>query len=1523
MGRVTFQDGLWADVGPEWDRLSPEQQAVQGNEIHKHILASKAPAPPPDRDLADTNKGIGYGFQKAGEAVSSALADAAGGLGFTGAQKSLQDEATASGERAKATGYQPMELNEVHGPLSLANYALHKGAENVPLLAAAANPAMAAVPLAGGLASAEMNEHLKEVAPDMSTGKRWEIAAPVGVVQGALQLTGLGPIFKGMSAPVLEKLGVQAVTRIIEQRAGPLAARAFQGALTRVGNVAVAGGSNAAIGAGNEQLTMGAEALAGKTPTFDDWWKRSLEAGESGGAMGAGGSLIHGAAGATKDAVVTTGRGAARLGQDVITRTQYPANEDPRRLRSGVRTGTEMEREQASIAAANGGTTPNRNAPARNLQGEYYTRLNNIINRLHQNGDISDEVRQQFLDRRDGIINNAGRGTHETTQDDYNFIDNQGFSPSDTQGLKDAFRDLNSFTNASRANRNSGPVRETMAAVAPAVAQLAGHMLTPGIGGWAAGTIARPSVVSGMGAMGGLVDRVLGFQGPEIMRRLESRRRVAQERGIDPGDSRAFMGDMEQRLEAARTNRQQVAQGEAAQRVQANRAMRQLRRQRNDPGLGGWDHEVYSRTGLRPNEVDRGLNLLEQRSSITPEENRAFRETSEDLGRNGSRRGLDIQDQLNDLATHGELTRSPEWLRQNPNHPSLHGSGVVRNPLAYQASIANAHSARDVVASMAPSEELATAAHEVADISSRDGRNARIDEALRDHPQHASWIEGVLRSLNRFGQDSGGGLDLARTGEVVKKGLDAFDRARGFGVVPGGGVERTTKEVEAYNKAAGIKSPPLPKGGLPMPETYLHKIADWMQNAKHDPNNPVVKRAYNALATETEAQFAHLVKSGNVKYETWHGDGEPYRNSAEMLKDVRDNGHLWFYKTTPETFGEKGQDNTGHPLLNETKYRDQNGTPLQVNDLFRIVHDYYGHSDHGFSFGEKGEYNAFNAHARMFSKEAIPALAAETLAQNAWVNFGPHLRNAEGKVPGPGEPGYRGRPDRPFAPQKSAVVPEGLLRQDPNPESAARFDAGSMADIAKRAIAEDAIPLTKEELQISTIPALHTKTLGRNDQEQTIFDLATTQDRLHNELHGDMKALTPENRTKVARIMANEVLHALTKPGNGAEWYGDNITDAHATAALMHPEILDDRYMRTAFNYILAATSNGLEVSKNADLQDRIYRKFKRSGKMPTNMGEGKSAPAMMHALDLWNKMVKEFGKDDWLDMLTKDMSVKEIKNQFGYKVARELQTEVLPVSAIIGPKIGGGFFQNLMGNWNPLTMDRWWSRTWGRLTGQMLDVTTEEARVPQRQRLRAALAQDPAILSDHGLEVQDPMKMSDADVMHAAKVIWSRDRSNHFAKQDGTKERTEHHQAAQRLHEGTIETRIDPGSGKERRFQRETAREAMDMLKALGIHLHPAQFQALLWFPEKDFFEHQGVATSPPNDYAKAYREIAKKHGKTDKQIDAAVEARRPGATRKGRPDVGGVDNVTDAQAKSASSKKSEGVLRQAPEGEDQNIPF
>lgn len=211
-----------------------------------------------------------------------------------------------------------------------------------------------------------------------------------------------------------------------------------------------------------------------------------------------------------------------------------------------------------------------------------------------------------------------------------------------------------------------------------------------------------------------------------------------------------------------------------------------------------------------------------------------------------------------------------------------------------------------------------------------------------------------------------------------------------------------------YNEANG--RPPVQHGYATVDEERARAIGRAYEALPEtDLDNPAVRSAYADFAREVRAQWDHLVAAG-VKFEPWTKPGQPYANSAEMTADVRDNHHMWFF-----------QGGDPHPLLNEVDPK----TGFNVNDMFRAVHDYFGHAAGGYGFGPRGEENAWLSHAQMFTPNARRAMTTETRGQNSWVNFGEHNYNPDGT--------YKNIPvvDRPFAVQKAAILPDEFVFGEP------------------------------------------------------------------------------------------------------------------------------------------------------------------------------------------------------------------------------------------------------------------------------------------------------------------------------------------------------------------------------------------------------------------------------------------------------------------------------------------------------------
>jgi len=164
-------------------------------------------------------------------------------------------------------------------------------------------------------------------------------------------------------------------------------------------------------------------------------------------------------------------------------------------------------------------------------------------------------------------------------------------------------------------------------------------------------------------------------------------------------------------------------------------------------------------------------------------------------------------------------------------------------------------------------------------------------------------------------------------------------------------------------------------------------IAREFTRMEHDPSDPAVAAAYQAMIDETLAQYEYVLESG-LEVEFVKGK-DPYRSPRDAILDIRENNHLWVLPTR-EAFGTRAEfEAIDNPLLNETKYKISGKVAL-ANDIFRVVHDYFGHLANGFGFRARGEENAWQHHAAMYSPLARRAMTVETRGQNSWVNYGPH-----------------------------------------------------------------------------------------------------------------------------------------------------------------------------------------------------------------------------------------------------------------------------------------------------------------------------------------------------------------------------------------------------------------------------------------------------------------------------------------------------------------------------------------------------
>lgn len=210
------------------------------------------------------------------------------------------------------------------------------------------------------------------------------------------------------------------------------------------------------------------------------------------------------------------------------------------------------------------------------------------------------------------------------------------------------------------------------------------------------------------------------------------------------------------------------------------------------------------------------------------------------------------------------------------------------------------------------------------------------------------------------------------------------------------------------------------RSGIPLQEVLRYpafnpgratRIAREYDRMAHTPTDPDTARAYRALIDETTGQYESLLSAGFKPY--FIGPQDPYAASPYLaLADMAVNKRLGVFPTRSGYGSNEDFDVALNPMLEETPFM-LDGEPMLANDLFRAVHDVFGHGPSGAGFRGSGEEMAYQTHAGMYSPVARRAAASELRGQNSWLNYGPFgERNRTASIE-----------DTIFADQKTGLMP--------------------------------------------------------------------------------------------------------------------------------------------------------------------------------------------------------------------------------------------------------------------------------------------------------------------------------------------------------------------------------------------------------------------------------------------------------------------------------------------------------------------
>ena len=416
----------------------------------------------------------------------------------------------------------------------------------------------------------------------------------------------------------------------------------------------------------------------------------------------------------------------------------------------------------------------------------------------------------------------------------------------------------------------------------------------------------------------------------------------------------------------------------------------------------------------------------------------------------------------------------------------------------------------------------------------------------------------------------------------------------------------------------------------------------------------------------------------------------------------------------------------------------------------------------------------------------------------------------------------------------------------------------------------------------------------------------------------------PDNWETLARLMAAEAEVALSRDKTALGWYDRTLDTAKRITSILFPDIKPNTNAESAFIFATAVTSNGVPVIGNWQAAAEQYRNWKDTGRF-IEKGYGDQGSSMIPAFQFYNAM-KDLKYTDLeiKDFLNQKMTVRELRKnpllkKLGYKDsgAESADTEVF-VSYILGPKIGQGFYQNLVGNFSTLTMDRWWMRMFNRISGQPFVNPERPETFDKRVSEIIEFSNNP--VSDAESTIINVAKAEiDADIItpenvdefsyavnryfqrvynRLSKSIKTAKESLVIAEQSGdpaaiqkakndllNAERNRDRdpnkiflpfksRLFQRIggHVGKLENarkggemQEDPRVPKQRQVMRAIANRAREIVQEdLGISMSNADFQALMWYPEKNLFYSYGVKKSQgdDNDYIDGAIALLEKEG-------------------------------------------------------------
>ena len=469
--------------------------------------------------------------------------------------------------------------------------------------------------------------------------------------------------------------------------------------------------------------------------------------------------------------------------------------------------------------------------------------------------------------------------------------------------------------------------------------------------------------------------------------------------------------------------------------------------------------------------------------------------------------------------------------------------------------------------------------------------------------------------------------------------------------------------------------------------------------------------------------------------------------------------------------------------------------------------------------------------------------------------------------------------------EEASAAIEAELAKDESTDGR-KIDTGVYRSVA------DAFGLSQAEYNASALPLMLGGVKGKTFRAPNIGGIPETiqwlDQRYRDSGMPTLDLNKAEDRTTLAKLLAAEAVGAIRSAGNAVEWYDETIAKTLRIMAVKYPELNTDPNARNAFLIAVAIASQTMNVEANLTYASSQYEAFRETlrktgtGKFP-EVGKGKSAPAMTKNFALANDVMANMGPDLLRRFLQTEFTKRELES-IGFPIGSESMDEKMLGSAIFGPKIGFGFYSNLTGNFEPITMDMWFMRTVGRLSGTL--PAFDPVLFPKQvAKLRAALAETGDLsrgiyAADFKPEDVAAAQQTDEGAIALARKIYSL-HNRQFIKEraafdSGARVKTALVGASNGIIKSADKPTDSPSSGGERQRLRDVTRQLVSMVEEqIGKRVPPAALQALIWYPEQELYKKLGVDLQVTSqDYAGAAELLLTKEGFDGKRISTAAES-------------------------------------------------